>query len=334
MRFEKSEQLLHLAMMMQASTDGVGINNIQQEFNVGRRTAERMRDAVMRLFPQVEEIKFDDKTKRWRIPRGSLSGLLHLTAEDLAEMKTAIDMIKRENMQVHADNLDRLWLKLKGQMRPESANRIETDLEALLEAEGHAMRPGPKPKIEPQVLHILREAIKSFRKVKITYHSRFKGDVTERVICPYGLIYGSRHYLIAWCDHSSGMRTFSLPNIVKITLLAQTYQKSADFDLKTYAQRSFGVFQEDPYKVVWKFSPAVASAVREYEFHPTQEMEDQADGSIIVRFTAGGWKEMCWYLMTWEGDAEILEPAHLKTAYEDIVGKVYKKVAVGYPDVQ
>lgn len=323
MRFEKSEQLLHLAMMMQASTEGVGLSDIQEEFEVGRRTAERMRDALFRLFPQVEEIKRDDKTKRWRIPAGSLSGLLQLTAEDLAEMKTAIDILQRENLISHADNLNRLWLKLKGAMKPQAANRIETDLEALLEAEGHAMRPGPKPKIDPQVLHTLREAIKAFRKVRIVYHSRFKGDTTQRVICPYGFIYGSRHYLIAWCDHSQGMRTFSLPNIAEIHLLEESYQKDPQFDLKNHAQRSFGVFQEEPYKVVWRFSPAVANAVHEYQFHPSQKIENQEDGSVIVTFTAGGWKEMCWYLMTWEGEAEILEPAHLRRAYSEIVGKIH-----------
>lgn len=159
MRLEKSEQLLHLAMMMQGSTEGIGLADIQEEFEVGRRTAERMRDAIFHLFPQIEEIRQDDKTKRWRIPSGSLSGMLQLTAEDLAEIQTAVDMMKKENLGIHAENLNRTWLKLKGLMRREAINRIETDLEALLEAEGHAMRPGPKPKINPQVLYVLREAI-------------------------------------------------------------------------------------------------------------------------------------------------------------------------------
>jgi predicted DNA-binding transcriptional regulator YafY len=327
MRLEKSEQLLHLAMMMQGSTEGIGLADIQEEFEVGRRTAERMRDAIFRLFPQIEEIRQDDKTKRWRIPSGSLSGMLQLTAEDLAEIQTAVDMMKKENLGVHAENLNRTWLKLKGLMRREAVNRIETDLEALLEAEGHAMRPGPKPKINPQVLYVLREAIKGFRKVKITYHSRFKGDVTERVVCPYGFVYGVRHYLIAWCDEANSLRTFSLPNIQEITLLPDSYCKDPDFDLKTYAERSFGVFQEEPYKVVWKFTAAVADEVRDHHFHPSQEIKEQPDGSIIVTFKAGGWKEMCWYLMTWEGEAEVLEPESLKKTYAEMADKIMKGIA-------
>ena len=323
MRLEKSEQLLKLALMMQASTEGIGLQEIQEEFEVGRRTAERMRDALLQLFPHVEEMRSDGKTKHWRLPPSAMAGLIQISAEDLAEMKTAIDLLRKENLAHHAEHLDKLWLKIKGRLRPESAASIDTDLEALLEAEGHAMRPGPRPNINPHVLYILREAIKGFCKVRMTYHGRIKGDVTERIVHPYGFVYGMRHYLIAWCEEGKGLRSFSLPNIKDVTLLDASYRKDPAFDLKEYAERSFGVFQEEPYDVVWRFSSAVSEEVKEYHFHPFQKIEDQPDGSIIVRFKAGGWKEMCWHVMTWEGHAEILEPAHLRKSYDEMVLKLH-----------
>lgn len=319
MRLEKSEQLLKLALMMQASTEGIGLQDIQEEFEVGRRTAERMRDALLSLFPHVEELRADGKTKRWRLPSGAIAGLIQISAEDLAEMKTAIQLLRKDGLTHHAENLDKLWLKIKGRLKPETAASIETDLEALLEAEGHAMRPGPRPRINAHVLYILREAIKGFCKVKLTYYGRVKGTTTTRIVHPYGFVYGLRHYLIAWCEQAKALRSFSLPNIVDVSLTDVPYRKDPSFSLKEYAERSFGVFQEEPYDVVWRFSPAVAEAVSEQHFHPNQVIEPQKDGSIIVKFKAGGFKEMCWYLMTWEGYAEILEPAHLRKAYEDMI---------------
>jgi len=59
------------------------------------------------------------------------------------------------------------------------------------------------------------------------------------------------------------------------------------FSLKKFAQRSFGVFREPPNDIVWKFAPAVAEAVIQYQFHPGQSVEKQRDGSVIVRFRAG-----------------------------------------------
>ncbi len=325
MRFEKAEQLIQLAERMQASSEGVALADIQDQFEVGRRTAERMRDAVIRLFPDVEERIQDDKIKRWRLRSGSLRHLTYLNADDLSELKTAIDQMRRENLPVQAGNLERLWVKLKGMVRPESASRIETDLEALLEAEGHAMRPGPRPKIEPKVLYLLREAIKGSQKVQITYRGRVKGDIRERVVCPYGFLYGARHYLIAWCDDAQDIRTFVLANIQEIALTDDFFVKRDDFDLKAYSERSFGVYQEEPFKAVWKFDAEVADDVRDHLFHPTQVLEEQPDGSVIVSFEAAGWKEMCWHLFTWGGNVEILEPEHLKKSYADLVGRIIKK---------
>jgi predicted DNA-binding transcriptional regulator YafY len=108
------------------------------------------------------------------------------------------------------------------------------------------------------------------------------------------------------------------------------YLKDPDFNLKEYAKRSFGVFQEEPYNVTWRFSSAVADAVHEHHFHPSQKIEEQPDGSLIVRFKAGGWKEMCWYLMTWEGQAEIIEPPHLRESYREMVQYLHKQSELAY----
>ena len=326
MRLEKSEQLLKLALMMQASTEGIGLQDIQEEFEVGRRTAERMRDALLSLFPHVEELRLDGKTKRWKLPAGAIAGLIQISAEDLTEMRTAIDLLKKEGLTHHAENLDKLWLKIKGKLHPKTAASIETDLEALLEAEGHAMRPGPRPRINAHVLYILREAIKGFCKVKLTYNGRIKNEVSERIVHPYGFIYGLRHYLIAWCEKSKGLRTFSLPNIVDISLLDMPYRKDPAFDLQKFAEQSFGVFQEEPYEVKLRFSAEVAEAAKSQHFHPTQQIEEQKNGSLIVKFKAGGQKEICWYLMTWEGEVEVLGPDCLKKAYRDMVKQLNKNI--------
>jgi predicted DNA-binding transcriptional regulator YafY len=301
---------------------------IQEEFTVGRRTAERMRDAILQLFPQAEEMRIDGKSKCWRLPSTSVAGLFHISAEDLAEMKIAIDSLRKKHLVQHADNLEQLWLKIKGRLRPEIAASIETDLEVLLEAESHAMRPGPRLIINSHVIRILREAIKGFCKVKMTYRSKAKGIITERLVHPYGFIYGQHHCLIAWCEHSQKIRSFNLSYITELFMSQVHYLKDPDFDIQKYAERSFGICQEEPYEVLWHFSATVADDVHEHHFHPSQVIEAQPDGSLMVRFKAGGRKEMCWHVMTWEGHAEILEPLHLRESYNEMVEHLHKQ-AVG-----
>lgn len=56
MRHSRQEDLLRLAMMMQGSVEGVSVSDIGQTFGVSRRMAERMRDAVLRAFPNWRSV--------------------------------------------------------------------------------------------------------------------------------------------------------------------------------------------------------------------------------------------------------------------------------------
>ena len=97
MRYEKADNLLQLALEMQAARGGLTLADIESKFGVGRRTAMRMRDALLRNFPQAEEIETNDRTKRWRIPTGTLDRLIAFTAEELAALETASRLFERDN---------------------------------------------------------------------------------------------------------------------------------------------------------------------------------------------------------------------------------------------
>lgn len=93
----------------------------------------------------------------------------------------------------------------------------------------------------------------------------------------------------------------------------------AHFDLTAFAARSFGVYQEKPMDVIWRFSPAVAEDARAYSFHPTEVKEEQSDGGLIVRFRAGGALEMCWHAFTWGAEVAILAPEELRRRYRALL---------------
>src|SRR5260221_13286 len=69
MRHEKAGRLLELARMLAGTAEGLTLDDMAERLGVGRRTAERMRDAVRDVFPQLEEVD-DPPTRRFRIPAG------------------------------------------------------------------------------------------------------------------------------------------------------------------------------------------------------------------------------------------------------------------------
>lgn len=322
MRHEKAEALLGLALALQATRTGLSLDDIAQLLGASRRTAERMRDAVARVFPQFEQANPGELPKRWRLPGGTLDRLVAFTAEEIAQLATARDLMRRAGLESQADLIGGLADKLRALMKPEALRRIEPDLEALAEARGLAMRPGPRPRLEPAVMSALETAILACRKVRLHYRARETGALSRQVVCPYGFLYGHRHYLVAYAMNRQvrDYRLYSLADISRAEITEWPFRRR-DFSLDAYASRSFGVFQEPPVEVVWKFSPRAAGDARACLFHPTQRFEEQPDGSLIVRFRAGGLREMCWHLFTWGDAVEVIAPDALRCLYADCLAE-------------
>lgn len=86
MRKEPATRLLHLARQFAADPAGITLDEIASRFSVSRRTAERLRDAIAEVFPQLEEIE-GERPKRWRLPN-SLSGIFREPlADELAALR-------------------------------------------------------------------------------------------------------------------------------------------------------------------------------------------------------------------------------------------------------
>ena len=261
-RYEKADTIFRIALDMQGTAEGLSLEDIQREYSdkpLSRRTAERLRDAIERVFPQMQQANPGELPKRWRLPTGTASGFAAVSAEELADA-AGVSLLRRENMLVQAGNAERAVSKLRTLMRPDALTRVAPDLETLTEAEGIAMRPGPRPRIDPDIVAVLRQAILASQKVKLHYKYRGSGKTGYKRVRPYGFIYGNRHYLVAWSENEQAcdFRNFALSNIERVELLETSFTRRRGFSLQEYAERSFGVFQEEPFDVVWKFSPEVA----------------------------------------------------------------------------
>lgn len=324
MRYARADRLIQLALEMQAARGGLTLTDIEQRFNVSRRTAIRMRDAVIAAFPQADEVPSNDRSKRWRLEGGPARLLSQTTAEDLQAIDNAVAVMEQMNLPGEADALRGVSARLKAGMTAELMRRIEPDLAALAEAEGLALRPGPRPAIPASLFATLRDAIKACRKLGFDYAGRISGRTEPRVVRPLGFLYGHRHYLVAENDGdepagAGGLRFFSLPQISKARLLPESFERDPAFDLRARIAGNFGVFEEPAVDVAWRFSAEAAPIARQFEFHPTQVLEPQADGSLVVRFRAGGLLEMAWHLLTWGRHVEVLEPPALRDMLPDVV---------------
>lgn len=318
MRYAPAENLLRLARHLAATRMGLTLDEMAGELGVGRRTVERMRDTLASMFPQMECRDDDGRVRRWLLPASALVGILDVRAEAVAAIETSARECEIRGEADRAALLREASVTLRAVMRPDALRRAEPDIAALMEAEGVAMRPGPRPVLAAGVLATLRRAMLGMRLVVVRYLGLDAAEPAARILCPYGILYGGRGWLVAHVDGLRHMRLWRLDRIISVDLLDRGFTRQEDFDLGAYAAQSFGVFQEEPVDVVLRFEPDAADDAAGWLFHPTQTTEREADGALIVRFRAGGAQEMCWHLFTWGTAVTVVEPGGLRAQLAEL----------------
>ena len=125
-------------------------------------------------------------------------------------------------------------------------------------------------------------------------------------------MFGRANYLVGLDRKSGAIRTFRLDRMSAVAAEEGVSPRPADFDLAAFASQSFGIYQDEIEDVVLRVTPAGADEARSWRWHPTQTLEDTADGGVIVRFRASGMRELAWHLFTWGEQVTIVAPQRLK----------------------
>lgn len=316
MSFRKAADLLRLAELAAARHGGVSLSEIEQEFGVDRRTAQRMTKALEETFPHCTTRVDEERRKFWKLGADDARLMLAQGIRDpeLAALELAIRRADRDGLANEVRALSALRDRLLAAMPPPHARRAEADAEAVLEAYGFASRPGPQVRVNPDLMGMIAAALKGPHVLTVTYAGG-REPHRERRLEPHGLLIGTRRYLVAREAGGGGrMQHYRLDRITSARLEADSFARDPGFDLPTHAARAFGSFHADAEygEVIWRFTPAAVATAREFLFHPTQEMTEEEDGSLTVRFFASGHLEMAWHLYMWGDAVEVLAPETLR----------------------
>ena len=317
-RLTKAEQIIELAMMFQNSYCGLCIDDIKEHFECSRRSAERMKMLLFDMFPdKIEEVPTSDKKKRWRFVKGTMNALISFTADDFANFEYLKGLSNDENKK---QQLDELVAKIKALTPQKNLRALDTDVSAIMESEGFAVRQYSRVKAEPKILEQLRNAMLAFKMV------RFDCPINEAVktitLNPYGLVIADKYYLVGFSEYVNALRQYRVDKIINLTILDEYFKKDEKFSLTDYCNNSFGVYQQKPLNITLEFNKSVAQDVFNYHFHPTQKIKKLNSGNIQVKFTSGGTYAICQELFKWGCDVKIKKPAELKIYYKKYLSDV------------
>ncbi|KKL08583.1 hypothetical protein LCGC14_2574400 [marine sediment metagenome] len=289
---------------------GIGLDEIRSEFDVSHRTAQRMAQTLGAVFPTATERRIDIEGRaRWRLTETPLARLRLGGQAELTALEMAIKHFRSIGEFAEADTLASLRDRLLAAIPSQAARLAETDSEIMLEAHGLVARPGPMAPVPESVTAVIREALQRPARLHFDYRG------TRRVVEPYGVLIGTRRYLVArQPERGPTMRKFRLDLIEACELADDSFARDPDFNLDSFAARSFGSWDspDEYHETVWRFAPHAAERAAEWRFHPDQTHEVLKDGSLQVRFCASGWLEMAWHLYCWGDAVEVLSPEPLR----------------------
>ena len=312
MRLEKTTAVLKLARALASNWEGLTLDEMADFLGVGRRTAERMRDAVEEVFGLLDHAD-DGRKKRFNIAARGLDRFVTTpTIDELTELENAARALEAAQAPDRAAQLHSLRDKIETSLRDDDRRVLSRNVEDQIRAETFACQVGPRPMSDPSVLLALREALLAGSVVRFNYGGDDGEPPRWRKVVPYGLLFGPRYYLVASVKSRPGAGTFSArydpqregdrrARLAARGLRSQSLcgaflrRVSGRARGRGVALRSFGGARRPRLSV-----PSDA------------ELRGRADGSLTVRFHAGGLMQIAHHLMTWGPAVTIVAPPELQ----------------------
>jgi proteasome accessory factor B len=169
-------------------------------------------------------------------------------------------------------------------------------------------------KADLTVFNALSSAVLRQHEVRFHYRKPGERQAELRKVQPYHLAHRENlWYLVGFDAERGALRTFALPRISSPELLGTSFVRPADFSPEKFFATALGVLGgERDYRVVIRFSAAVADRVREREWHESQEWRERPDGTLELRLRLGALPEIERWVLTWGAEAEVIQPRELR----------------------
>lgn len=170
------------------------------------------------------------------------------------------------------------------------------------------------------MLKTINRAIQEHRRLEMEYQVPGRTP-SLRVVEPYGVaIFQSSIYVIATEEAADGagserLRHWKLDRFLSAKALDAWFKPNDAIDLQAHLGQSVGIFSgAEPTRYVIRLSAQAALWVQEDPWHAQQELEPQADGTVLFTVMAYHDTEILQRVLRLGTEAEVLEPASCRTA--------------------
>ena len=299
-------KLLHA---LEASRHGATIQALAEELEVTTRTIRRdlaaLQEAGFPLFDEHDE----DGRARWRLDGQVLKGLdTGFTLQELCALYLGRNLLETVAATPFQRDLGLAFARLEKLLSPRMRQFLDL-LPAVLTAKA-----GPRSRgaaAATALVQKLLEATLHHRVATMRYHSVSSGGVKDYLVHPYRLAFAQGGiYLLAHVPAYKDVRTFAVDRIKHVSLEKQTFTPERTVNEDVFAN-SLGINTGPAARVEIEFSPKVAPYIRARVWHTSQQLREDADGTLVLAMdVCHDWALRSW-ILSWGRFARVLTPAAL-----------------------
>jgi predicted DNA-binding transcriptional regulator YafY len=304
-KWDRAARYLRIAQVLHAHRDGISAQDLADRVGVSKRT----------IYRDIEAMDRDAGVPIWAdggrfgLEEGAFLPPLALTLDEAMTFFLAARVLAKASDERDTELIG-AYVKLATILPPVLAEHLRETVDAYAST--------PRNDRFTRVFRVLTQAWVERRVVEIEYgpgvYDAAKPSRRTRVH-PYALEPSALTralYLIGYDEERRGRRTFKVERILAASLTPDSFAASPQAIARELLVAWDVISDEPAQRVVVRFTADVAARVSETRWHPTQELEPDSDGSVVWQARVSGLREVRGWVLSWGGDAEVLEPAELR----------------------
>jgi predicted DNA-binding transcriptional regulator YafY len=263
---------------------------------------------------------YDRKRRRYAIEQSYFCRAPSLTSQEALGLFLLVYKARNHINIPISDSILKAALKIESNL----PNDIKRYCNTVLQNVTIKNKPCAKIDFINKMFFRLIEAILKNRTVLIYHYSSCLHKIIATELDLYHLIYNEHTWYVVGksCVHK-GIRIFKLDEIKELKFLNKYFIRDKQFDIEEHLDGAWSMIPEGRlYNIKLRFRPEVANSVAGIQWHRTQNVKFEKDGSAVLEFRIDGLGEIASWILSYGDQVEVISPDILRNKIVDTAKKI------------
>ncbi len=309
-------RLLRVITLLQG-TKGYTASELALELDVSRRTV--FRDLNMLEMARIPYY-FDEESGAYRINKHFFLPPINLTLPEALAMLVLTGRLRGASRLPLLSHGARAAVKMENAL-PDSIRR---HVGSVIDQVHMSLGPLSRHEGLEGMFDELSAAAAERKVCKLVYLSFAERKQVTMTVHPLRLMFqGRAWYLLAHSTTHGELRTFKLARIRKLTVTDRTFTPPPAEKVDKHFGQAWSMIPEGKlHDVHLRFDRKMAGNVAEVQWHASQRVQWNDDGSMDFHVRVDGLGEISWWVLGYGATAEVISPPPLRKMIVDAAGQL------------